>query len=216
MIYNKRQNNLRDFLILHSFLDFSAFFLDKSPLGTRLDKDFSHINELGHLFPQFAVPAWVRRPPRMGTPMSQFLWDSHPLGYPTLGFLEAFSSNGQDPLFLDSLFPGYPSFGSNRVSNPIYWGSVFLPRGLPPRGVSFPWLFTHSSLRNWDSIFVGPSCPWGHSCPRVFPHSSLRKWDSIFLRPPFLGRLGPSIRDSPFWGPPRVFPHGGLLGPQQR
>ena len=54
MINNKRQNNLRDFLILHSFLDFSAFFLDRSPLGTRLDKDFSHIKGSGHLYPQFA------------------------------------------------------------------------------------------------------------------------------------------------------------------
>ena len=49
MIANKRQNNLKDFLVLHSFLDFSAFFLDRSPLGTRLDKDFSHIKGLGHL-----------------------------------------------------------------------------------------------------------------------------------------------------------------------
>ena len=54
MIANKRQNNLKDFLVLHGFLDFSAFFLDRSPLGTRLDKDFSHIKGLGHLYPQFA------------------------------------------------------------------------------------------------------------------------------------------------------------------
>ena len=188
MIYNKRQNNLRDFLILHSFLDFSAFFLDKSSLGTRLDKDFSHINELGHLFPQFAVPAWVRRPSRMGTPMSPFLWGFHPLGYPTLGLLEAFSSNGQDPLFLGSPFLGYPFFGSNRVSNPIYWGSLILPRGLPPRGVSFPW---------------------------VFPHSSLRNWDSIFLRPPLLGRLGPFLRDSPSWAPPGYSLMGDFWGPSR-
>ena len=55
MIANKRQNNLKDFLVLHGFLDFSAFFLDRSPLGTRLDKDFSHIKGLGHLYPQFCV-----------------------------------------------------------------------------------------------------------------------------------------------------------------
>ena len=68
MIANKRQNNLRDFLVLHSFLDFSALFLDRSPLGTRLDKDFSHIKGLGHLYPQFASLFGVRGPARMGTP----------------------------------------------------------------------------------------------------------------------------------------------------
>ena len=54
MIYNKQQNNSRDFHNFTYFFGFSANFLDRSPLGTRLDKDFSLIKGLGHLYPQFA------------------------------------------------------------------------------------------------------------------------------------------------------------------
>ena len=66
MIYNKQQNNLRDFHNFSYFFGFSANFLDRSPLGTHLNKDFPILMGWVTYIPNLHPCLGIRGPTRMG------------------------------------------------------------------------------------------------------------------------------------------------------